>query len=377
MASASNRMIIPDNINVGYQNRDGTYTGKLAYVVYTDAKGVLRKEKSWKSWRDNKIESNTFTNEPTSGFVLNKGVGGTRESYGWNPRNEYIRVFDPRGFEFEISVANLLFILQETTSTKGKGLEGEFVYSWDGADLVLLPTGSNEFKECSKYTDHQLGKVDKKDVVEGCSYLMKNMVKVIYLGRHDWYEQKYDYTSGGNFIEFIGKKHIFKSLEKGNYFIQNGFTRLAERLSNEVLPQYANDYEDFRNSIHASPSELVRIVKKNLLKKEIKDMWWRISVLVKEEDDTFKVMDITREYHHPVPGELENRYQIVKRNDFFKPDLVDGKCLIPTAPPTPQYNYYDTYKTKVTLSESELLSTQFYTAEIVNTNGTVLNLFGR
>jgi hypothetical protein len=41
---------------------------------------------------------------------------------GWNARNEYIRVYDPRDFEFEISVSNLLFILRECNCNKGKGL---------------------------------------------------------------------------------------------------------------------------------------------------------------------------------------------------------------------------------------------------------------
>lgn len=40
----STKMNIPEILNVGYQERHGTYTGKLAYVVYTDAKGKLRKE---------------------------------------------------------------------------------------------------------------------------------------------------------------------------------------------------------------------------------------------------------------------------------------------------------------------------------------------
>jgi hypothetical protein len=41
------------------------------------------------------------------------------------------------GFEFEISIPNLLYILQECTSTKGKGLDGEFVYAWDGKDFSI------------------------------------------------------------------------------------------------------------------------------------------------------------------------------------------------------------------------------------------------
>ena len=46
-----NKLFIPDRINVGLQGRRGTYTGKLAYIIYWDKKGVLRKETSWESWR--------------------------------------------------------------------------------------------------------------------------------------------------------------------------------------------------------------------------------------------------------------------------------------------------------------------------------------
>jgi hypothetical protein len=128
---SNTNMLIPSKIKIGYQTRSDTYTGKLAYVIYFDNKGVLRKEKSWEGWRDKKIPPQEFTNEPIEGFVLNRGVGGVRDSWSsWNTRNEYIRVYDPRDFEFEISVSNLLFILQESSSIKGKGLEGEFVYAW-------------------------------------------------------------------------------------------------------------------------------------------------------------------------------------------------------------------------------------------------------
>ena len=69
-----NSIFVPKTINVGYQNRSDTYTGKLAYVIYTDGKGVLRKQASWDSWRDEDIPPNTYDNVPTSGFVLNKKV---------------------------------------------------------------------------------------------------------------------------------------------------------------------------------------------------------------------------------------------------------------------------------------------------------------
>lgn len=72
------KLIIPDNIQVGYQNRGGTYTGKLAYVTFIDVKGKHRKNLSWNQWRDNKIDPDVFTNEPIDGFVLNKKVGDYR-----------------------------------------------------------------------------------------------------------------------------------------------------------------------------------------------------------------------------------------------------------------------------------------------------------
>lgn len=41
-----NNIFIPKEITVGFQNREGTYTGKLAYVIYKDENGKLRKEQS-------------------------------------------------------------------------------------------------------------------------------------------------------------------------------------------------------------------------------------------------------------------------------------------------------------------------------------------
>ena len=126
--------------------------------------------------------------------MLNKGVGGVRESYGWNARNEYIRVWDPRGFEFEISVANLLYILQNASSIKGKGLEGKFLYGWQGTDLVLIPENAPEFQEMQKFTEIQSGKVGRKDLTPGWKYLTKKNKIVTYVGEFPVYENNYTLT---------------------------------------------------------------------------------------------------------------------------------------------------------------------------------------
>jgi len=74
-------IFVPKQINVGFQNRKDTYSGKLAYVIYFDEKGKLRKETSWNSWRDENIPNEIYDNEPTEGFVLNKKVGGVEECW--------------------------------------------------------------------------------------------------------------------------------------------------------------------------------------------------------------------------------------------------------------------------------------------------------
>jgi hypothetical protein len=183
------QLLIPKKIKVGYVNRQDTYTKKLAYVIYYDTKGTLRKEKSWEGWRDKKITPDDFENLPTEGFVLNKKAGGY--SSGWNHRATYCRVFDPRGFEFEISIPNLLFILQETNAFKGKGLEGEFVYAWEGKDLVLLPVSCEDYQKSNSFTKLQEGKVSTKELIPGATYKTKKQQNVIYMGKFPWYQSGY------------------------------------------------------------------------------------------------------------------------------------------------------------------------------------------
>lgn len=229
------QLLIPTKIKVGFQDRSDTYTKKLAYVIYYDTKGKLRKEVSWESWRDKKIEPKEFENVPTEGFVLNKGVGGARHSY-WNARNEYIRVYDPRDFEFEISVANLLFILRECDCSKGKGLEGKFVYAWDGKDLILLPEISTDYKTSKKYTTLQSNKVKAKDLVKGVTYQSKKQEALLYLGRLDYYEINKD----------VDKRYVFWD-DKNFVFLKN-MQPLAGVLSDLQCPNFAEIVENYYKS---------------------------------------------------------------------------------------------------------------------------------
>jgi hypothetical protein len=202
---------------------------------------------------DESLKPIEFDNVPTEGFVLNKKVGGY--SNGWDHRATYCRVYDPRGFEFEISVPNLLFILQECNAMKGKGLEGTFVYAWEGKDLVLLPTTSLDYQESQKFTEMQSQKIGVKDLVEGCTYRTKQMEDYIYLGRFNWFEEHYRYSSDRHDKISCVKRHVFYKVEKPSWGERvesfNGLTKFAMKTSDTPVSNYAELLDEFNNSKHS------------------------------------------------------------------------------------------------------------------------------
>jgi hypothetical protein len=252
-------IFIPNKINVGYQERSGTYTGKLAYVIYWDAKGKLRKETSWNSWRNKEIDNTEFENVPTEGFVLNKKVGGGND--GWNSRNTYARVYDPRGFEFEISIENLLYLLENTSCIKGKGIEGELVYGWDGKELVLIPVESVDYKEISSYSTNLKDKpnLKGKDLTIGGTYLSKGNEEVVYMGRFDYadYADSY-YVEKGDKISKKNKKYFFMSvLEKTNWRGEicnlEAYITIGKNILEEITSDCHADYARLHTSLEGNP----------------------------------------------------------------------------------------------------------------------------
>lgn len=249
------QLYIPKKLKVGYQKRDDTYTKKLGYVIYYDDKNVLRKEKSWEGWRDKKLTPLEVENKPTEGFVLNKGAGGKAGSWdSWNVRNEVVRVWDPRDFEFEISIPNMLFILTECDCMKGKGLSGEFVYAWDGPKLVLLPASCEDYKKASKFTDLQSGKVAVKDLVAGGSYKTKRQEDYIYLGKFPWhtFSSVYDRKNHKYLREHKSDKMYIFIKDKQLYPFKS-LASFAEVTNAAPVSNYAELMDVFTKSKYSSP----------------------------------------------------------------------------------------------------------------------------
>ena len=284
---------IPNKIKVGYCKRKDTYTGKLAYVIYYDEKGKLRKETSWQNWRDKNITPDDFENVPTEGFVLNRKAGGVGEQWGWNARKTYCRVYDPRGFEFEIDIVNLLFILEHCDSIKGKGLVGRFVYGWDGKDLVLLPVDCPDYKKHNELSSvvNKNNKIKAKDLKIGATYIDKNNKEYVYMGKFDYWDNCGYETDGQVFsswdkmIDYCKENNIYLEREYGRYrpinykqfvpyvagkkfwFWSNGYfyqyTNIANKfiscINENCVSNYAKLYDDMEHNSNFSPIDEDRV----------------------------------------------------------------------------------------------------------------------
>ena len=131
-------MFIPKRINVGFQDKEVENYIRLAYVIYWDENGILRKELSWNKWRNQDVPAKEFDNEPTECFKLNLRAGG------WGQRKTYCEVIDPRGFMVEITIDNLLELLADCDCEK-KVLKGKFVYAWYNTELRLIMVGTEGY----------------------------------------------------------------------------------------------------------------------------------------------------------------------------------------------------------------------------------------
>jgi hypothetical protein len=326
-------IFVPKKINVGFVNRQDTYTNKLAYIIYFDEKNVLRKEISWNNWRDKKIDSIIYNNEPLSGFVLNKKAGGY--STGWNHRQTYCRVYDPRGFEFEITIHNLLYILENANSIKGKGLDGNFIYGWEGKELILLPIDAPDYKEIKKYTDIILENktIKPKDLILGATYLTKDDKEYIYMGKYTYWERGFssgEIKNKGKQFYFIPKLENYTNYDSWYTLYRTTLGKKFIKCVNEkCIENFAFLFDIIENSSHYSPydktkdeynfytfEEFRKSVEKNMYLKK----YWR------EKDKKCFTLDKVWEGCYKYCYKLRHEYNnnvIHRSENYYKYDLEE------------------------------------------------------
>ena len=234
---------IPKNLKAGFQKREGTYTQKLAYVIYYDDLGKLRKEGSWNTWRHDNIEPLDFENEPTSGFVLNKGITRGGWDHFSNARS-MIRIYDPRGVEFEISPENLVYILMHTDCSR-REIQEDLVYAWHGKELLLLPVSSSDYKEAREYSALQSKKVGARELVKGITYSDKSGNDLVYIGRFDYYDYRQSKDNEQYEFRVPKKYHIFRTDEGRFEKVSSVPQKIAAIRSEDIHQDYATYIDEW------------------------------------------------------------------------------------------------------------------------------------
>jgi hypothetical protein len=156
-------------------------------------------------------------------------------------------------------VTNLLYILDNTSSIIGKGLEGEFIYGWDSGDLVLIPSTAPEYNDLLNYNKTlKTGKSYKgKDMILGATYLDKKNEEIIYLGRFNEYSGT-SYRSDEHHKD-KGKMYYFArkcSYSTGGYSIETVktvSTKVMDIVSDVPVPDYADIMDTLEKNCIYSP----------------------------------------------------------------------------------------------------------------------------
>ena len=177
----------------------------------------------------------TFDNSPQSGFKLCKVVGR------WCTANKAFEIEDPRGFRIQIYSNNLVEICQQA-GIKGGMLLGSYVYGREGANNVLLPIGSQIYRDAKQLTsDITAKKISIKDISIGdqvdllyqnnripCLYVGRNyhlqtvlratpVVRIKPLIRRRYQQPEYEY----NWVDKIGRpRHGFIDLRPGGGLLE-------------------------------------------------------------------------------------------------------------------------------------------------------------
>lgn len=120
--------------------------------------------------------------------------------------------------------------MENANCIKGKGLEGKFVYGWDGTDLVLVPSSSPDYEQLAKLNDTRFAnkRICAKDLKVGATYLTKSGGQIVYLGKFDYYESMYHFD--GKFFETFGQMEKYaEKNEKRLYEEKSPYDRWSRR----------------------------------------------------------------------------------------------------------------------------------------------------
>jgi len=131
-------------------------------------------------------------------------------------------------------------------------LEGEFVYGWDGKDLLLLPVDSPDYKQLVELNNlrYEKKKFDSKNMIVGATYKTNQNNELIYLGR--FYERNGDNKESKSYF-------FYDRNSKYNYYkvttIKSLTGNIIDIVDENCIEDYSNLMDELLKSSYYSTRE--------------------------------------------------------------------------------------------------------------------------
>ena len=225
-------------------------------------------------------------NEPQLGFRITKMVS---RSGSWNGGNKLVRIEDPRGFELEISVDNLVKIMSMTTFIDGV-CQTECLWGREGSSNILLPVNSEPYEAARATTDYRNKEViSLRDVKFGDTVELKKTEQFEgltgeYLGAYNVYNllslQEVQSESGSywgkkpthEMIKVLKRYIIRTKLKEGKYRYIGVASAKVHRIIKSVdtpIERTDIDPEDFQDSSYSNVSGMPIAISLKKVKPEV------------------------------------------------------------------------------------------------------------
>lgn len=190
------------------------------------------------------LQPTIVDNKPMIGFRISRSL----RRLGYGSQNTYIRIEDPRGFELEITVSNLIMLTDNNLIENGEILR-ECVWGRDGNENVLLPINSEPYLQATANTERQKSAVSSRQVKPGDTVLLKNGLQGIYMGL--LYQTSMASTTGGyktprcNQVFTRDKKvHYVRVVDANGKVAYNGYASLQASSVVEENPKTKNEINE-------------------------------------------------------------------------------------------------------------------------------------
>lgn len=204
--SVNHSIQIPDQMFVAFvrSHSDG-YVHKGFTIPYgTDAaskKRQLNLRHSTHADRPEGLQPVVIDNKPMYGFKISRQL----RANGWRSDIQTVGIEDPRGFEFEVSVANLIMLTDNNLIHNGEIIQ-QCVWARDGAINILLPVNSQPYLDAVVNTERVSKRVNTRSVKPGNKVLLHDGMTGIYMGSMYAVMRQYD----RNLQITSKKKHIVR-----------------------------------------------------------------------------------------------------------------------------------------------------------------------